>query len=149
MSELIVLLEDTREANDILKYCNENNIKCKEMTVDELYSVENFLNCTYFCNTEIVQHHLKRAQRAHGSYLYQKFYTLIYFVLKIFDINIKDLPLFIKPITNDKNFTGQVVTNISDLSDIYTSDIVKFETKNYMVVVEWEDHMIEKYVIIL
>src|SRR3989344_4432060 len=58
------LLEDSwnidGEAEDIILYAKNNNIECKILDYQTLYDLDSkyFLSCVYFCNTDIVQHHL-------------------------------------------------------------------------------------------
>jgi len=113
---MIVLLEDTWEAEDIKQYCRLHNYECRELSVDCLMSYDSneFLSCVYFCNTDIVQHHLKNLNLQHiVPNTYEEKYT------EFFKRNIKkrvfgsitedELPLFIKPTTKDKVFDGQIL----------------------------------------
>ncbi len=60
------ILEDTwtinGEADDIINFANTNNIKCNIINEDELYNLDSnyFFNNIFFCNTDIVQHHLNK-----------------------------------------------------------------------------------------
>jgi len=160
-----VLLEDTWEAEDVIEECAKRGISCTEMTVDELKAVDppRFAKSTYMCSTEIVQAHLKTVNGSGGDEVAGK--ESSYFAKvpgtypielqplfrrkieqrKLETIGVSELPLFVKPMSNDKAFDGTVVANdeqlkdliesinsdsskgtSADTIDVYTAEVVKF-----------------------
>jgi hypothetical protein len=113
-----VLLEDTWEADDVKEECMRLNVPCEEMTVRELDECDalEFSQCTYMCNTELVQRKLREVGLLHkvpstypdtlrgllGRSVEQR-------ALK--DLTLSNLPIFVKPVSNDKSFDGRVVTD--------------------------------------
>jgi len=120
-----VLLEDTWEGSDIMEECARRGIPCQELTVDALakYDPTMFVQHTFMCNTEIVQKHLRSAGLAYKvpdtypaeleSLLQRRIEHR-----KLHKVAEGDLPLFIKPTSNDKAFDGVVVRDAEHLQSI-------------------------------
>jgi hypothetical protein len=157
-----IILEDKwtvdGEADDIIEYCKKNNYVCHILTYDEIYNYDTyeFFKCIYFCNTDLVQYHLKKKNIDYivpNTYenIYSEFYNRIITIKCLGDINIDSLtePLFIKPIENDKTFDGTVLSKndlyaynviLASLTKpinehyVYTSKIIKF-TSEYRLLI--------------
>lgn len=107
-----ILLEDTWLADDIKTYAKDNFLICDELSVEELYNYDSikFFNCVYFCNTDIVQFHLKNINHLEivpNTYdnKYDKFYMRSIELIKFKEVK---SGYFIKPLSNDKIFDGQI-----------------------------------------
>lgn len=126
---MIVLLEDSwcvnNEADDIIKYCKENNHKLEILSYDLLmnYNSTEFIKSIYFCNTDIVQYHLNRLGYLHlvpNTYsekfipLYQRDFKIL--TVKEFKELNNNEEKFIKPYDNNKLFDGRVIKNITDFN---------------------------------
>ena len=141
---MIFIIENTwtidGEANDIINYTNNNKIECKILSVDELYEYDsiNFIkNCVYFCNTDIVQYHLKKINKTNvipNTYdeKFNNFYmrNIETMTVQEFDNKYKNIEKFIKPYNNNKEFDGRVITNMSDF-ELYGVKIPNLNTKIY------------------
>ena len=146
-----VILENTwtanNEADDIIDYCINHDIQYKIMTPESLFDMDHaqFFNSIYFCDTAIVQYHLRETNCSYlipDTYesVYNEFYSRKIEQIRWGDVNISILtnPIFIKPIGNSKSFDGTIITTESDnyslqlVSNkspntiIYKSDVVNF-----------------------
>lgn len=153
MDNMLVLLEDTWEADDVREECERLKIPCRELTVEQLsaYEPREFVDSVYMCNTEIVQ---RKLRDAFGEAKFDAVVPCTYpqslaslFHRKIdrkllSRVEAEDLPVFIKPATNDKAFDGRVVRDTTALAtlrkeateysgethevEIYVSTVVEF-----------------------
>ena len=89
----------------------------------------------YFCNTDIVQYHLKKKNNLTNEIVpdtydksFNKFYLRDIKVVKFKELYNGDFNCFIKPYLNDKSFDGQVYYNI----DKFVGPIPDPETLIYM-----------------
>ncbi len=144
---MIIYLEDTwtddNEADDIIRYAEENNYELKILSPDELYklSPKDFFSGIYFCNTDIVQKHLKYVNRMEivpDTYCqkYEDFYMrqIEKMTFEEYTNKYNNIKRFIKPATNDKKFSGKVIKNVNDLGMetpsqddlIYTAEPITF-----------------------
>lgn len=137
------ILEDTwtadNEADDIIEYSTENAIKCKILTVDELYAFNtaDFFRCVYFCNTDIVQYHLSKLNKMElvpNTYdsRFHEFYKRNIETMTVSDFNTKykGMQKFIKPYDNNKEFDGRVISDISDFK-LYGVEVPDLTSKIY------------------
>ena len=131
-----ILLEDNwtydGEADDIIEYSKINNIECIILNKNELLQLDScyFLENIYFCNTEIVQYHLKNTNR--GDLIpdtYDKRFHDLYHrtIEKMSILEFKNkyngiTNKFIKPCGNDKYFDGRLINNLTDF-ELYGVDI--------------------------
>ena len=126
----IILLEDTwnedNEADDIIEYADKNKYDISILSVDDLYKLDSmyFLSTIYFCDTKIVQYHLQKANIINivpNTYdeKYNKYYNRsieqIHFTefIKKYD----GIKRFIKPVSNDKDFSGRVIETFNDFEN--------------------------------
>ena len=152
-----VFLEDTWEATDIKNYFKKfqetqeiqetqetqetqeirKTYNLKELTTDELRNLDSleFISGIYFCNTDIVQYHLKKLNKeivVPQTYeeIYNEYFRREIKIQMFKDIK-SQMPIFLKPITNDKTFDGQIIYHIdtflgklpNDDDLVYTSPI--------------------------
>lgn len=154
-----VLLEESWNANDIITFCKDKGIECIVLSEKELYERNDFFECIYFCNTDIVRYQLQKYNipKKILDMLYPDTYETIYseyFKRKIQTINmnlIEDLLLktesiFVKPIGNDKSFDGRIISSVDDtealLSEteskeneyVYACEVVEFLSENRLLV---------------
>ena len=129
---MIVLLEDRWEAHDIIEFCRNKQIECLVLSEKQLYERSDFLECVYFCNTDIVRFHLLKLlqhQKELLDQIYPDTYESVYseyFKRKIRktkmksleNVLLKDKSIFVKPVGNDKSFDGRVVSSVSDIEHI-------------------------------
>lgn len=120
-----VLLEDTWEADDVKEECIKHHVPCDEMTVIELeqYSTLEFVQSTYMCNTELIQRKLAEVgllTKVPSTYPDSLFGLLKRSVEQrtLKDLKLTDLPVFVKPVSNDKSFDGRVVTDEGGLEHL-------------------------------
>mmetsp|Transcript_40113 Transcript_40113/g.93154 ORF Transcript_40113/g.93154 Transcript_40113/m.93154 type:complete len:248 (+) Transcript_40113:48-791(+) len=120
-----VLLEDTWEATDVMEECTRTGRPCQELTVEQLdaYDPREFMKHVFMCNTEIVQKKLQAvglSSKVPATYppeLGNMFHRTM--ETKRLDlISTADLPLFVKPTSNNKAFDGCVVKSAEKLQDI-------------------------------
>jgi hypothetical protein len=124
----MILLEDSWEADDIKEYASRHHIDLIEMTPDELYAMssDDFIHETYFCNTDIVQYHLRKLgletkiiPDCYDS-RFGKFYQRQILKMPFSEIGRRasglgsKLPVFVKPYANDKSFDGTVYSGRPD-----------------------------------
>lgn len=110
---MIILLEDTWEAEDIkIYFSNFKEYNVIELSVDELFKYDSneFFKTIYFCNTDIVQFHLNKLNKTNlipDTYdkIFNKFYLREIKISKFKNIKSGN---FIKPINNNKLFDGQI-----------------------------------------
>lgn len=139
---MTVLIEDTWNAQDIINYCIVNDLEYKVLTVKELYKYPKFLDNIYFCNTDIVRHHLEVKNMLEVipdtySEKYKELFLRKIEKKKISDLLEKDFPIFIKPTKNDKSFDGQIIysydTFIGTLPKpddyVYCSEVVNISSE--------------------
>lgn len=147
MSNLNVLLEDTwtseadGDADDVIEYCSSNNITCTIMSPTDIFNLDSnkFFTYIFMCDTLIVKHHLEKLNRAD---LIPDTYEQIY--SELFGREIKKIKFcevkvgtFVKPISNDKQFSGQICYEVRESSSfigdvpdkdevVYNSEIINF-----------------------
>ena len=148
----VVLLEDSWEAIDIIDFCKNKQIECIILSEKELYERSDFLQCVYFCNTDIVRFHIYNCllSKEYKSIdvknlldmVYPDTYESVYyeyFKRKITKTNMKclenvllqDKSVFIKPVGNNKRFDGRVVSSVSDIEELMSDcDISSVENGN-------------------
>jgi hypothetical protein len=136
-----IVLEEEWEADDIISWCRSNGITCQVVPRQLIESLNPSCLTYYFCSTEIVQ----RIFSSHTAYAttstypeqFTPFYGRTINRCMINELQESQLPLFIKPTTNDKLFDGMVIRSIGQLTDlisdnqlagqsIYASNVVKF-----------------------
>lgn len=129
-----VIIEDTwnedGEAEDIIKYCTDNNYEYLLLDPEKIKELDHqvFFNCIYFCNTDIVRHHLQEMNLSNNiipdtyESIYERFYSRKIEKINFGDIDINTLknPIFIKPTENDKSFDGSVISK----DDPYTMQLI-------------------------
>ena len=128
---MIFYLEDVwnedGEADDIIEYACVNNIELKIKSYADLMKIKSvdFLSEIYFCNTDIVQYHLKNIgvlnvivpDTYDMKYKYH-YYRDIEKILFIDFLNkYNGIKRFIKPLENNKLFDGQIISSIDDFTD--------------------------------
>jgi len=105
-----VLLEDSWEADDIVRYCQQHQMDCRVMSPADLLALDTteFMKHVPFCSTDIVRHHLTASGRRVPD-TYEDVYAA-HFHRAINTIPFGDVKpgSFVKPTTNDKSFDGQV-----------------------------------------
>jgi hypothetical protein len=120
-----VLLEASWEADDIKAECARLGLVCNELSQELLAGLPpaEFVRSTFCCNTAVVQAQLRAAGASSGvpdtypdelaAFLHRrvKLGTLG-------DVDAHELPLFVKPQTNDKAFDGVVVHDTAQLQRI-------------------------------
>jgi len=146
-----IFLEDTWDATDVIDYCHDHGYNCTVLSPSQLRSMESedFIKYTYLCNTDIVQEHLRKLALLHShSYknninnlvpdTYESTYTFGRTITKMPFSDVKKIskisPIFIKPLSNDKSFDGQIYYQDDyflgqlprDDEIVYTSECVKF-----------------------
>lgn len=145
-----IRLESEWEADDIIEFCQRNDIECDVVLREELFEMSSteFLTRPFFCNSIVVQKHLNAVGL---SYLIpdtyeEKFRHL--FKRKITkcsfgELKAQSFPYFIKPVGNDKIFDGTVVKCAQDLDELwefhnvgypdkleyYVSEVVEFSSE--------------------
>lgn len=120
-----VLLEDTWEASDIIEECSRLQIACSELTAGAMlnYDSELFVQHTFMCDTAIVQKHLKLLgleNKVPDTYP-KELESVLHRQIErrqLREIVEADLPLFIKPTSNDKAFDGIVVRDAGGLQRV-------------------------------
>jgi hypothetical protein len=143
---MIFYLEDTwttdGDADDIMEYVeqNEEKIQLIILTVEQLMEMDSqiFINGTYFCNTDIVQHHLKKLDISHSTVpdTYDMVYSELYLreieKMKFTDFieKYEGISRFIKPFLNNKDFDGRVISSVYDFND-YCIPIPKLDQYVY------------------
>jgi hypothetical protein len=132
--------EDWWDDDDIIRYAMKHKHKLVIKSHKELYNMdsEELLKNVYFCNTEIIQHHLAKLNATH---LIPDTYEEIYKNLYNREIDrmtfgelmekYKGKPKFIKPINNDKSFDGRIFTGINDFTD-FCQDVPENDTMIYV-----------------
>jgi len=147
-----ILLEDTwlEDAQDIIDYCSDLHYEYHIYSVDELYEFDSIKffapNNVYFCNTDIVQYHLNKVNLWNLTFvpdtyeqIYQQFYkrNIQRRLYGSIDQN-TELPLFMKPVTNDKIFDGQVFySEDTFLGKIPTNDTMVYTTDVLTILSEY------------
>ena len=139
----IIYLEDSwfEDADDIILYAKKNNYILIKKTYQELLD---FNSLTFFdnlclCNTEIIQHHLKKLGKTNIiPDTYESNYE------QFFCRNIEKMPFgefknkylgatkFIKPSGNNKSFDGRLVKDLSDFTD-FCIDIPDDDLEIYVI----------------
>ena len=109
-------MENSWEATDIKYYCNIHRLLFLELSYEQLLNMNtsDFLQSYYFCSTDIVQKHINNGL---CTYKVPSCYEARY--SDLFKRSIDTMPfseaintkLFIKPVSNNKEFDGLVVTN--------------------------------------
>ncbi len=129
---------DYGEADDIILYCTENNIKFDVFSSEELEHLPHFFSYIYFCNTSIVLSKLKEYDSDHlcpDTYenIYDEFYCRKIDKIKLKNINFTE-NIFIKPVDNSKSFDGFIVTSQKNLDELKyidpDMDVYKSEINN-------------------
>lgn len=135
-----VLLEDTWEADDVVEECFKRKICCEVVSVEDLRAMptHQFLSSIFLCDTTIIQQHLKivdKLELVPDTYPahFRSFFKRRIAKLKRATVEPSDLPIFIKPQANDKEFDGVVISTVEDLAQcgdpesfVYISSVVKF-----------------------
>lgn len=125
-----VIIENTwndyGEADDIIQYCEANNIKYQILPATQIVILDNFFDNIFFCNTEIVLEKLKQVNFADlcpDTYdsTYNEFYHRLIEKINISDIIITD-SIFIKPVENNKLFNGHIVLSQLDVDSLAYAD---------------------------
>ena len=124
-SSCCVLLEDTWEADDIKDECSRVSITCRELSVGDIEEVNaiEFSKSTFMCNTELTQRKLREAgllNKVPSTYP-NSLQNLLKRSVKqriLKTISVSDLPIFIKPVSNDKSFDGRVVQDMPGLASL-------------------------------
>lgn len=118
-----ILLEDSWEADDIIEWVRQRpEHELFVLNYDELwcYDNEQFLQSAYFCNTDIVQHHLEAMNMQHvvpDTYEISTFSKQLGRVIekcKLGDIDLRLGSRFVKPVLNKKDFDGRVLSSLDD-----------------------------------
>jgi hypothetical protein len=121
-----VILEDTwnyyEEAEDIILYCNDNNIKCTVLSRQEISNMPDFFNYIFFCSTNIVYQKLKEHDCLNlcpDTYenVYNEFYCRKIEKVKVNEIKITG-DIFIKPCDNDKLFDGFIAKTQQEIDNL-------------------------------
>jgi len=129
LAQSIVLLEDTWEADDVVEECGRRGVSCRELTVAELevYDARAFVcESVFMCNTDLVQTKLRSlspglfAEVVPDTYPHELHELLRRDIARreLGSVQDSELPLFVKPVSNDKAFDGRVVADVEQLSDL-------------------------------
>lgn len=115
-----IILQVDWDADDIKQYCNSKGYKLNILTYDEIRDIESitFFCHVYFCDTELIQYHLKKCSASFivpDTYEYNSHYYYGREIKKVKRDSIDSFPIFVKPITNDKLFTGFIAKCKNDL----------------------------------
>ncbi len=150
------ILEKEWEADDIIDYCNNNNIECKEMSQDEIYNMNNIFknNYTLFCHTDIIQKNLNKYNSVHilSDFIpdtyhvdFKEFYkrNIDKTEFSNLDKNIITYPYFVKSVGNDKSIDGTVVKNMDDLLWLCIVNKVNLQSKQMVYITEVVDFICE------
>jgi hypothetical protein len=154
-----VLLEESWNADDIVSFCIEKGIECLILSEKELYDRNDFFECIYFCNTDIVRHHLQKYNIPKpvldklypDTYecIYSKYFKRRHRIINrdlIEDLLLKEKNVFVKPVGNDKSFDGRVISSIDDIEallseselheneTVYACEVVEFLSENRLLV---------------
>lgn len=148
--EAEVVLEDSWEADDVKEECGRRGIRCTELTSEALRAMDTqqFISSTFLCDTAVIHTHLRRAGLHHNvpDTYPDEFKSLYHRTIKtsvLDQIKQSDLPLFVKPRTNDKVFDGMVIRSLDQLpppeevspsTRIYTSEVVGFGAEHRLFV---------------
>lgn len=151
-----VILEDTWNADDIVTFCKEKGIECEVASQEELYAKEDFFECIYFCNTDIVRCQLQKHLKGNTELLniiypdtyesaYSQYYKRMIRRMNVGSLDtalLKENNIFVKPIGNDKRFDGRVISSLNDIDQllmddkeiVYACDVVNFLSESRLLI---------------
>ena len=140
MLNFIILQDSWNEEDDreLYDYLDSKDIKYQLMSANEISNL--FINETInveviFCDTKIMKDYIIKNHLWLNIRKYPEFFNSVYNrkikKLTLTEVKNKSFPYFVKPIDNDKDFGGMVVTNM--LEKIYFKSCVIDKLDNYQL----------------
>jgi hypothetical protein len=129
---MTIYLEKEWEALDIIEYCSKKDIKCIELSAEQLSEMDSSQFCKYpsFCNTTIVQKHLLNMNKTIiDTYpdILKSFYKRNiskYSADKITNGSLNlCYPYFIKSVGNTKELDGTIINAPQDLDILFSQSL--------------------------